>query len=155
MTRETELFAGLAAEDVAALTALASRIPLEAGAVLFRIGHDATSLYLVEDGLIELTMPMHVGGRDENVCVDERLTGQALGWSTLVPPHRFTLDATARVASRLLAIPRDRLLAYFTERPDVGFVVLRNVAAIIGQRLQVSQAMWLRQVQHMVNHAHA
>jgi CRP-like cAMP-binding protein len=155
MTRETDLFAGLAADDVAALAALASAIPLEAGGILFRIGQEATNLYVVEDGLIELTMPMRVGGRDENVCVDERLTGQALGWSTLVPPHRFTLDATARVASRLLAFPRDRLLAFFTERPDVGLVVLRNVAALVGQRLQVSQAMWLRQMQHMVNHTHA
>lgn len=155
MTPEIGLFAGLPDQDIAALTALASRMPLEAGGILFRIGQEAVSLYLVEDGLIELTMPMQVGGRGGNVCVDERLTGHALGWSTLVPPHRFTLDATARVATTLLVFPRDRLLAYFAERPDVGYAVLRNVAAIVGQRLQVSQAMWLRQMQLMVNQVHA
>jgi hypothetical protein len=30
-----------------------------------------------------------------------------------------------------------------------------NVAALVGQRLQVFQAMWLREMQRVVNHAHA
>jgi hypothetical protein len=30
-----------------------------------------------------------------------------------------------------------------------------NVAAVVGQRLQVFQAMWLREMQRMVNHARA
>jgi CRP/FNR family cyclic AMP-dependent transcriptional regulator len=151
MTRQTELFTGLSDADVAALTAVASRITLEAGGVLFRIGNEATNLYLIEDGQIELTMPIQVAGREEDVRIEERRTGQTLGWSTLVPPHRFTLNAQAPVTTGLLAFPRESLLDYFAARPDVGYVVLRNVAAIVGQRLQVFQAMWLRQMQHMVN----
>ena len=155
MTRDTELFTGLCDEDVAAIRGLASRVALEAGEILFRIGNEACHLYLIEDGLIELTMPMQVGGREERVRIEERHAGQTLGWSTLVPPHRFTLNASAPVSSGLLAFPRDTLLEYFADRPDTGYLVLRNVAAIVGQRLQVFQAMWLRQMQHMVNLTHA
>lgn len=154
MTGRTELFAGLSDADVADMRALASRVTLEPAEVLFRIGNEAGHLYMIEDGLIELTMPLQVGGRDEKVRIEERRAGQTLGWSTLVPPHRFTLDAVAPVTSRLLAFPRDTLLAHFAARPAVGYVVLRNVAAIVGQRLQVFQAMWLRQMQHMVNLTH-
>ena len=152
MLRHIELFTGLSDADVAALVAVASRVTLEAGEMLFRIGDDAAYLYLVEAGQVALAMPITVGGHEEDVRIDERRAGQTLGWSTLVPPHRFILNATAPVASVLLAFPRASLLNYFAARPDVGYVVLRNVAAVVGERLQVFQAMWLRQMQHMVTH---
>jgi CRP-like cAMP-binding protein len=155
MTARIELFEGLSDPDVADLRSLASRVTLQPGEVLFRIGNEADHLYLIEDGLIELTMPLQVGGRDEKVRIEERRAGQTLGWSTLVPPHRFTLDANAPLTTSLLAFPRDMLLAHFAGRPAVGYVVLRNVAVLVGQRLQVLQAMWLRQMQHMVNLTHA
>jgi CRP-like cAMP-binding protein len=155
MTRHTELFEGLSTIDAQEVRGLASRVTLSAGEVLFRIGHDATFLYLIENGVIQLTMPLQVGGRNEDVRIDERRTGQTLGWSTLVPPHRFTLNAAAEVPTELLAFPKAPLLEHFARRPDVGYLVLRNVAAVVGQRLQVFQAMWLRQMQHLVNLTHA
>jgi CRP/FNR family transcriptional regulator, cyclic AMP receptor protein len=154
MTRHMDLLAGLSEQDAAQVRALGSPVSLPAGAVVFRLGNEATSLYLVESGLVTLTMPMQVGGHEEEVCVDERIQGQALGWSTLIPPYRFTLNAAVPVATDLIELPRERLLAYFEIRPDVGCRVSQNVAALVGQRLQVFQAMWLRQMQHLVNYAH-
>jgi CRP/FNR family transcriptional regulator, cyclic AMP receptor protein len=151
MTRHPELFAGLSDASATALEALGSRISLAPGHVLFRIGDDASHLYVIERGAIELRMPMQVEGHDEDVRIEECPAGHTLGWSTLVPPHRFTLEASARLHTELLAFPRDALLAYFSSHPDVGYVVLRNIAAVLGQRLQVFQAMWVRQMQHIVD----
>jgi CRP-like cAMP-binding protein len=155
MTPQPDLLSGLDERETADVRALGLPIRLEAGEVLFRLGAEATSLYVIQSGLVTLTMPMQVGGREEDVRIEERLPGQTLGWSTLIPPHRFTLTAKAAVASELLAFPRARLLAHFESHPTVGYTVSRNVAALVGQRLQVFQAMWLRQMQHMVNSAHA
>lgn len=154
MTAHADLFAGLPASEVEMLTALGSRVVLQSGAVLFRIGDDATHLHVVERGAVALTMPMQVEGRHEDVRVDECLPGHTLGWSTLVPPHRFTLKATARQQTEVLTLPRDVLLAHFTRRPEVGYVVMQNLAAVLGQRLQVFQAMWLREMQHGVDLSH-
>lgn len=154
MTRHAEFFAGLADDDVTALAALGSRIVLEPGETLFRIGDDAAHLYLIQQGVIELAMPMQVEGHEENVRIEQCTAGQALGWSTLVPPHRFTLAASAAQRTELLSFPRERLLAHFASHPEVGYAVLRNVAAMLGQRLQVFQAMWLREMQHVVDMTH-
>ena len=154
MTPHPELFSGLSDSDATALEARGSRLTLEPGQVLFRIGDDATRLYIVVHGVIELRMPMQVDGHDEDVRIEDCAAGQTLGWSTLVPPHRFTLKAEARQPTELLAFPRDMLLAYFTSRPDVGYVVLGNIAAVLGQRLQVFQTMWVREVQHVVDLTH-
>lgn len=155
MTSPLELWTDLDDGQRAGVLALGSPVTLNPGEALFRLGAPATHLYLIERGLIVLTMPMQIGGHDQDIPVEERSQGQTLGWSTLIPPHRFTLSATAAVATDLLAFPREPLLAHLTERPEVGCVLLRNVAAVVGQRLQVFQAMWLRQMQHMVNRAHA
>ena len=156
MTRDQpDLVHGLAAEDAAAVLALGRPMSLNAGQVLFTLGADADSLFLIRRGRIALTLPMHIAGRDEDVVIEEHATGETLGWSALVAPHKFPLKATAPLATDVFAIRRTDLLHYCAANPRVGQVVALNIAAIVAQRLQVFQAMWLRQMQRMVNLTHA
>jgi len=147
---QPELLAGLAPGDAAGVLALGSRVTLGVGEVLFNLGDVADSLFVVERGRIDLSLPMQVRDQESDVLVEERLPGQALGWSALIPPHRFTLKAVAPLETQLLAFPREALVEHFTARPLVGYTVTRNVAAVVGQRLQVFQAMWLREMQRVV-----
>ncbi len=149
-TVHSDLLAGLPDADVSDMVALASRVSLASGQVLFRLGNEASALYVVERGRIALTLPLHVGGREEDMLVEERSPGQALGWSALIAPYRFTLNASAPLETELLAFPREVLLAYFSTHPVVAYTVMGNVASVVGQRLQVFQAMWLREMQRVV-----
>lgn len=145
-----ELFKGLPAREGMEIRALGSRVQVPSGAELFQLGSIAECVYVVERGRIVLTLPMRLKEHTEDVLIDERGPGQAFGWSALIPPHRFTLKATAPLDSEVLAIPRQALLDYFQAHPEAGLVVTRNVAEITGRRLQVFQAMWLRAMQHVV-----
>lgn len=145
-----ELLDGLSHDEAAALLALGTRVSLASGDVLFRMGGDASTLYVVERGRIALTLPMQVLGREEDVLVEERAPGETVGWSALIPPYRFTLKATAPLETEVLAFTRSSLLEHFGREPVVGYIVTRNVASVIGQRLQVFQAMWLREMQRVV-----
>jgi len=148
--RQPDLLRGLAPDDAAGVMALGSRQVLPGGSTLFHLGDAANSLYLVARGRVNLTLPMQIGGRDEDILVEERLPGQMLGWSALIPPHRFTLNATAPFETELIALPREALLDHFRARPQVGYAVVSNLAEVIGQRLQVLQAMWLREMQRVI-----
>jgi CRP-like cAMP-binding protein len=145
-----ELLAGLDADEAATVMALGSRVSLAAGQVLFDLGTEADTIYVIERGRVMLTLPLRVGAREEHVLIEERDAGQALGWSALIPPHRFTLKATAPLDTLVVAFPRATLLEHFAVRPAVGYVVMRNVAAVTGHRLQVFQTMWLREMQRTV-----
>lgn len=145
-----ELLNGLHQVDAAELLAIGTRVALPRGAVLFELGAPAECVYIVTESRLSLTLPMMVGGREENVLIEERQTGQALGWSALIPPHRFTLTASAPFGAEVLQIPRVALAQHLTLRPEIGYLVMRNVAEIVGQRLQVFQAMWLREMQRVV-----
>lgn len=150
-----DLLNGLSEADAGAVCALGTRLDLAPGAVLFRLGDPAEAAYLIERGRIALTLPMRVGGQAQDVVVEERDEGQTLGWSALIPPHLFTLSATAPLATRVLALRRVALMEFCAASPRVGYALALNVAAIVGQRLQVVQAMWLREMQRTVNSIHA
>ena len=93
---------------------------------------------------------MQVRGQDQDVLVEERTPGQTVGWSALIPPYRFTLRATAPLATEVISLPRAALCDHFLRHPEVGYMVTLNLAAVIGQRLQLFQAMWLREMERMV-----
>ena len=150
MTTESELLTGLDRDAARGIIALGSRKVLPKGAVLFDLGSEANDLFLIEHGRVALTLPMHVEGRDADLLVEEKVAGQVVGWSAVIPPHRFTLKASVPVETMLLAIPRAALADHFLAHADIGYAFTRNIAAIVGQRLQVFQAMWLRQMQHML-----
>lgn len=145
-----DLLDGLSQDDAEATLAFGSRVSLASGRELFALGGAADSLFVIERGRVALTLPMQVDGREQDVLVEERLAGQTVGWSALIPPHLFTLKATAKMDTEVIAFPRIALLDHFRAHPAVGFVVMQNIASVIGQRLQVFQAMWLREVQRAV-----
>ncbi|HEY3380181.1 MAG TPA: cyclic nucleotide-binding domain-containing protein [Vicinamibacterales bacterium] len=149
-----DLLKSMSAEDADAVVALARRHSLPSGAVLFQLGADADHLYVIDRGRVNLTLPMQVFGSEEDILVEERVAGQTLGWSALIPPHRFTLKATAKIDTELLAFPRAAMLAHFASHSEVGYAVVRNVAATVGQRLQVFQAMWLREMKRVLELSH-
>ena len=145
-----DLLAGLPDGEAERILALGSRTALRAGQVLFNLGDAADSLFVVESGRVALTLPLRLRDGQQDVLIEERSPGQALGWSALVPPHRFTLKAAAAIDSEVLALPRAALFEHFAVHPEVGYVVTRNVSAVVGHRLQVLQTMWLREMQRVV-----
>jgi len=145
-----DLLQGLDEDEATRVLELGKRMTVESGGVLFRLGDRADSLYLVARGRIRLTLPIEVRGRSENVLVEEEGSGHTVGWSALTPPYRFTLTASAPFETEVVAIEREALAAYFAAHPQTGQAVSLNLAGVIGRRLQVIQAMWVREVQRMV-----
>jgi len=154
-SHDMEVLTGVLPADVRAITALGRALTLRTGETLFRLGDAADSLFVIDRGRVALTLPMQIRERDEDILIEERGPGQTVGWSALIAPHRFTLTASALIDTDVLALPRAALLDYFFTHPDVGYTVTRNIASVVGQRLQVFQAMWLREMQRVVKLSYA
>jgi CRP/FNR family cyclic AMP-dependent transcriptional regulator len=147
---QPELLRELSAEAADRIMAIGTTVGLPSETVLFRFGESADRLFIVTRGRISLTLPMQVMGREENVLIEERGPGQAISWSALIPPHRLTLTATAATEAEVLVFPREALLEHFEREPAVGYAVARHALEVAGQRLQVFQTMWLREMQRLV-----
>jgi len=146
----SELLEDLTADEAQRILAFGSRLTVPSGASLFQLGDPAERLFLIERGRIRLTLPMQVRGREEDVVVEERTAGQTVGWSALIPPHKFTLAATAPLETEVIALPREELRKHFAANPAVGYKITLSLAVVIGHRLQLFQAMWLREMQRTV-----
>jgi len=116
---QADMLHGVSAADAARLVALGSRVHVPSGALLFELGAEATGVFLIERGRIALTLPMVFGDRHEDVMVEDRTAGQLVGWSGLIPPHRFTLKASAQIDTDVLALPRAAVLAQISHRGGV------------------------------------
>lgn len=145
-----DLLRGLSPQQAEQTLALGSLLIVPSGQQLFQLGTHAESIYLVQRGRIRLTLPMQVRKQEEEIMVEERAPGQTVGWSALIPPYKFTLTATAPLETEVIALPRQALLDYFAVHPNVGYMVSLNLSSVIGQRLQLFQAMWLREIQRTV-----
>lgn len=145
-----ELLNDLSPAEADRVLGLGNRISLPSGASLFRMGDSAESLFLISRGRIRLTLPIQIRGKEQDILIEERSTGQAVGWSALVPPYRFTLSATAPLETEVIALPREVLGAFCEASPEIGYKIALNLAVVVANRLQMVQAMWLREMQHLI-----
>ena len=148
---KADLLNGLSSDEAGRVLLLARRTVLTSGAELFHLGESADSIYVIVRGRLRLTLPMDVRGHEESVLVEERVPGQTVGWSALIPPYRFTLTATAPLETEVLALSRGVLMDHFAANPSAGYAISMNLASVIGERLQLFQTMWVREVQRMVD----
>jgi len=149
-THQTDLLRGIPEGMTEQILGLGFPRTFQEGETVFSLGSEAKELYLVEQGRVRLTLPMELEEGGEEVLLEERVTGQLLGWSALVPPFRFTLNGSAAEETQLLAIPGPELLKVLSHHPEAGHVVMSNLSGVIGQRLQMFQTMWVREIQRLV-----
>lgn len=141
------LFEGLSDEGRRRLAAVVRRRTLATGEYLFLLGDNASDFFVVVKGKVDLCFPMRLRGVLKDFSVESVDVGQALGWSALVKPYRFTLSARATEPSEVICLSRHDLLELFEADPGVGYAFLTKVSEVVGIRLLTFQALWARELQ--------
>jgi CRP-like cAMP-binding protein len=133
-------FADLAAPHLKLLVGCATNVRVPAGTFLARAGEPADRFYLVRAGkvVLEIVSP----GRAPLVVQTLR-EGDILGWSWLVPPHRWTLDAVAAEETRALALDGACLRGKCEADHDLGYALLKRFAIVMAQRLEATRLQLL------------
>lgn len=103
---------------------------LTEGQILFRKGDAGTSMFLIEEGSVEITVPIMNQRKETRIAV---LRGNDfLGELSLIDGLPRTATARALEASRLFEMKRDDFIKFLTERPAVAI----SMVSVIGQRLR-------------------
>ncbi len=147
LLRQSDVFQGLAGDEIRRLSAVARPQTLRAGEYLFLLGDHAGSLYIVLKGKVDLCFPMPLGGTVKDITVESATAGRSLGWSALVRPYRFTLSARATESSLVAAFARHDLLQLFDADAHIGRTLLTRISELVGIRLLTVQALWARELQ--------
>ena len=98
------------------------------GITLFEEGQKADRLFILEEGRISIQFPK---GEPNNI----NGPGKILGWSFLVPPHRYTASAETKAASKLLVMKSPDFYYLIHKEPKMGVKVMANLAQVVASRL--------------------
>jgi CRP/FNR family cyclic AMP-dependent transcriptional regulator len=123
---QRELVAGVARE-----------VTFAAGTTIFREGQAAVGCWLIHDG--QVALDTSVPGRGP-VVVQTLGPGDVLGWSWLVPPHRWQF--TARTSGQVDAAELDtaRLLELAGADPALGYPLALGLMDAVAARLQATRS---------------
>ena len=119
--REAAVFDGAALASLEQKLERATTIRFEAGKSIMNEGDAGTSMYIVLDGRVTISIKGKV--------VESISTGGTFGEMALVDQSPRTASAMADTESALLAINRAALIALVQAEPAVGLTMLRSVAA--------------------------
>lgn len=133
-------FAGLD-DSVADLVAgCAVNVHLRPGQYLFHEGQPADTFYVVRHGRVSIEVRTAAG---PSVVVDTVHDDDVVGWSWLVPPHRWRYDARATQETSAIAFDGACLRAKGQADPQVGYALLQRVVAVMADRLHSARARLL------------
>jgi CRP-like cAMP-binding protein/1-acyl-sn-glycerol-3-phosphate acyltransferase len=133
-------FEGFDPQDLAELASYARMVAFEAGERVFAEGEPATGLFLLTSGAVELSFGRQAGQKSPGLAVQTVThAGQPIGWSAMVEPYAYRATATAREATRLLALDRDLLERQAKARPRFGVALMRAVLGVVGDRLRATR----------------
>lgn len=145
------LFQGCDDEQRASLVAISEAREYANGQIILAHGDEAREVMIIAAGFIRLEMPLSILGEARAIPFEEKMRGDVVGWSALVPPYRFTLSARAHGAAAVLSLGRTELHELFDRDAVLARRVMSNLASIIGQRLHHTQEMWVTEVQRSLD----
>jgi CRP/FNR family transcriptional regulator, cyclic AMP receptor protein len=102
------------------------------GDMLVREGDVADRFVLIFEGKVALEIVLPDRPR---VTIQTLGSGEVLGWSWLLPPPQWWLDARAIKRTRTLELPASELRAALDARPEDGYEFLLRLFPVVAQRL--------------------
>jgi CRP-like cAMP-binding protein len=126
-------FAGLPEQVVTLVAGCAVNVHFHPGQHLFHEGEPADTFYVIRHGRVSLEVHAPAG---PSVVVDSAHADAVVGWSWLVPPHRWLFDARATEETSAIAFDGACLRDKCDTDPAVGYALLQRVVQVMSTRLQ-------------------
>ena len=128
-----ELFNGLEDAELGEIAKLCREHVYEPESICFTEGSKAEDVYLLREGEVEIVF------RSPRRCSKAAVTiigpGRVFGWSALVEPGILTASARCTKRARVISIRGADLIDIFEKNSHIGYVVMKNLSAVIGSRL--------------------
>jgi len=134
--RAQSFLGGLTDWQLQQLTLRARRSIFHAGSRVFREGDPADRMWLILTGRV--AVDTDVDGHD-TVVVEHLGSGAVLGWSWLVPPHRWRFGAVAVETTHTVEIDGSALRELCHANPILGFRMALGILEVMSERLQATR----------------
>jgi CRP/FNR family cyclic AMP-dependent transcriptional regulator len=133
LLREHPFFQNMDPQARQTIAGCAMNERFNAGEYIHREGEPAEKFFLIRHGVVaqELKVPDR-----EPFIVQTLHSGEILGWSWLVPPHRWTADARALQLTRVVSLDAKCLRSKYENDPTLAYELLKRFVPVLANRLE-------------------
>lgn len=128
--------ADLPGRDLDRLSYWARKAVLHAGRRVFDEGGRADRFWLIREGEVSLDVRSPTG---EVIHLDSLKAGDALGWSWLSPPYRWTFGAVATQPTLVIEFDACGVRELCDGNPKLGYELYRRLMLMVVDRLRTSR----------------
>ncbi len=144
------VFGGLSETELTKIAKLSRERTYEDGSVIFTIGGSATDVYLLKTGKVDIQIEFKIYENEIRATVYTVGKGEIFGWSALVPPHRLTASARCQEKSDIIMINGKELMEFLEKDRRIGYVVMKNLSALISLRLASTTIALRHEIQKLI-----
>jgi CRP-like cAMP-binding protein len=146
LLRETELFAGLRDEQLAAVIRLCRQLHCRPGQILLSEGDEIPEVLVVLDGevTVEVRLFQHFQLRPNAAAVEKVGPGGVIGCCVLVGDCA-NMSARCTQDTRIIAINAGELRRFLAGHTDIGLIVLGNAFRMATDRLVLARQQLIAQ----------
>jgi CRP-like cAMP-binding protein len=145
--QDAAIFDGLTRAELDGLADMGQDQPAAEGDRLFTRGDEADTFFIVRNGRFALTLEVRVLDGHVEMPVEEKVAGDALGWSALVAPYRSVYSGYCMHDGSVICFPRGELEALLSADTHLGYRFSRNLAQLMGNRIRALQDLWMEEVE--------
>jgi CRP-like cAMP-binding protein len=146
--RDAAIFKGLSESHLHQLGMIGREIEVRKGDRIISRGGVADQFYIVHRGRFALTITLRVLSEHVEFAVDEKGTGDALGWSAVVEPNESLYSVYCMADGSVVAFPGQDLIKLVSADALFCHRFLSNLAELIGSRMRFLQDLWVAEVEH-------
>lgn len=128
------LFKGLSADALNWIADCAESREFGAGEFLLKTGKPANHLFLIVRGRVAIELPPH--GDVGAIIIQTLADGDPVGWSWMLPPYTWNLDARALEKTAAVAIDAAKLRERLDSDAALAAKLYRRFAEVMLQRIQ-------------------
>lgn len=136
LIKEHPFFAGMDPGACEIIAGCAMNERFNAGEYLIRQGDPANKFYLIRHGSVaqELHVPEH-----EPLIVQTLQRGDILGWSWLVPPFEWSMDARATQLTRVVSLDAQCLRGKYENNATLAYELFKRFVPVLSNRLEAAR----------------
>jgi CRP-like cAMP-binding protein len=137
---KVQIFQELDREQLAEIIKYCEEAEFQPGTRIVRQGENALYLWIVIEGRVDLRFEVADSTSSEENTISSISKTGAFGWSSFTSPHEYRLSGYCTGQScKLIKVKRDSLRQLFEKDSDIGYIVMSNVAAVVGTRFHEFQ----------------
>lgn len=138
------IFERLEASDLDTLRGLWTPRTYGQGEAIFYVGDTGTSMFIIEDGIVDIIVPDELNKQQVQVSVLHE--GDFFGEISILDGLPRTATAQAREETRVLVMDRDDFILFLTQRPQVAIAMLSEVGGRLRETNKLVTSLATRNV---------